>query len=189
MGYLFSDSQVLSDEIGHINIAHNNIKIRRLSKQIEINGLKKYNVGDYVPFYFGIKPPMLYAIHKGFVAGYSGGQADIIYMCFDTEDFINQDYQWCYSNGNAASELTNFFEDREFKNLDMDAIKVVYWNSTQDTDLKRRKQSEFLVFEKTACSLIRYFVVQNSIVKEAVNNILLDNNFNRTIRIMPKWYY
>lgn len=59
-----------------VNIGHNNIKERRLRKPVPVG--PGGTVGDYVPFYFAPLSPMLYAIFKNKVAGYTAGQQPVI---------------------------------------------------------------------------------------------------------------
>ncbi len=68
-GYLFSDAKVEANGIKHQSIGHAHIKERRKKVLTPIG----CSVAECVPFYFWGKMPMLYALFKNAVDGYTGG--------------------------------------------------------------------------------------------------------------------
>lgn len=93
----------------YTNIAHQNIQTRRHTKHITCNtgGV----LHDYVPFYFCRRSPMLYAIHKGTVAGYTGTQQDVIYLVANLADLQSSRLTWVFTDGHAAMGLSDFYTD------------------------------------------------------------------------------
>ena len=61
-----------------VNIAYQGIQDRRASTRVPCGpgGV----LHDYVPFYFAPRSPMLYAIHRNQIQGYSGGQSPILHL-------------------------------------------------------------------------------------------------------------
>ena len=87
-GELLSDTLIQQVAVKPTNIAHGQIKERRQRTVVTIppGGV----VTDYVPFYFCPRSPMLYAVHGGFVAGYPGGQGQVLHLVADAETIAAQ---------------------------------------------------------------------------------------------------
>lgn len=86
-------------------------------------------VNDYVPFYFSVRTPMLYNIITGHnVPVYP--QKNIIYLCFKLKELVINDFQWCYTNGNAAKSITKFYTDLTDIDTNID------WHSIHTTDFR-----------------------------------------------------
>ncbi len=62
----------------YTSIAHQNIQDRRAYTQVPC-GPRGW-LHDYVPFYFGVRSPMLFTISRGNVEGYDRDQEDVIYL-------------------------------------------------------------------------------------------------------------
>jgi len=82
-------------------------------------------VGDYVPFYFAPKSPMLFAISRGNVAGYTAGQQPVTYLCSSTEAVHAAGLGWVFTEGHADMEYTDFFDDfRDLDKIDWNLMKA-----------------------------------------------------------------
>lgn len=103
-------------------------------------------VNDYVPFYFSVRTPMLFNIISGWGVP-KIPQENIIYLCFKLQDLATDNYQWCFTDGNAATAFTKFFNDlSDLDKLDWKSIKTQdFREDNGDEDRKRKKHSEFLV--------------------------------------------
>lgn len=145
------------------------------------------HLGDYVPFYFGRRSPMLYVIQKGFNGLTPTPAEQLVYCVSSVQRVIDAQLDFVFTDGHAVDYLSNLYQaDRigEIASLlDWDAIKAVDWRSTTDLDLKRRKQAEFLVLGDIPASAIGGFVVYDQSVKEqlmemgvAEKNIHIDKN-------------
>jgi hypothetical protein len=134
-------------------------------------------VNDYVPFYFSTRTPMLYNIITGNgVPAFP--QKEIIYLCCKVIDLAKDQFQWCYTDGNAAMRITNFFTDLEGieTNIDWHSIKTTDFrtnNADGDVDRIRKKHSEFLIKDYVPSSLIKSIVVLNEVKKKEVEAILI----------------
>ncbi len=175
----------------YTNIAHQNIQTRRHTKQIPCceGGV----LHDYVPFYFCRRSPMLYAIHKGQVVGYTGTQQDIIYLLANVADLYQTDLPWTFTDGHAAMDLSDFYtEIKDLNQIDWDLMNAEYWHDTdEDNDRKRRRQAEFLVHQKFPWSYIRAIAVYSEQQKQQVETILnssLNTHKPRAV-IRENWYY
>jgi hypothetical protein len=65
-------------------------------------------VADYVPFYFGPKSPMLYAIKQGKVEGYQG-QKEIIYLVTTAEAVAAQNLSFMFTDGHGIISYVNHY--------------------------------------------------------------------------------
>lgn len=144
-GGLWCDAKVNSGEVSAMGIAHEHIKEHRRSRNVDL--APGGNLCDYVPFYFAPRSPMLYAIHKGYVEGYHGGQDDILHLEAQIEQIIQCGLPYVFSDGHAVIRISKFFNDLKYlKEIDWGLMKSTYWNDTQeDFDRKRKRQAEFLV--------------------------------------------
>jgi ssDNA thymidine ADP-ribosyltransferase, DarT len=120
-------------------------------------------VNDYVPFYFGIRTPMLYKIHTGYGVPRQP-QEDIVYLCCRFAELVGSGLTWCFTDGNAATGISDFFtEEDAYRTLDWKSIFATQWNDNNpdgDHDRMRKKHSEFLVKGHVPPSFIRAIVVR-----------------------------
>lgn len=175
----------------YTNIAHQNIQDRRHTKTIPCS--KGGVLHDYVPFYFCRRSPMLYAIHKGQVSGYTGTQHDIIYLVAKATDLFESPLSWVFTSGHAVMEFSDFYtEIKDLNQIDWNLIEAEYWHDTdEDNDRKRRRQAEFLVHHKLPWSYIRGIAVYGEQQKQRVEAIINSRNNTHKPRafIRQKWYY
>lgn len=187
---LFCDKERIKQSLSLISIAHKELKQRRLQISVPV---APYGVlGDYVPFYFCNRSPMLYAIHKGYVEGFVGKQDDIIYLASSVNRIIEEGKQaWCFTDGHAVEEFTDFYGSIDKLNqVDWSTIAHWSWKDTpNDPDKKRRKQAEFLVYKAFPLSLVEKIGVYSDKQKIAIAAILQTNLSQLPINIEKKWYY
>lgn len=176
-----------AQQIRFVNIGHQNIKGRRLRKNVPVG--PRGMIADYVPFYFAPRSPMLYAINKGGVAGYTAGQQPIIYLCSSTEAVSAAGLRWIFTDGQAVMEYTEFFDDfRHLNRIDWEIMREKYWRDTDDDgDRCRRRQAEFLVHNFFPWQLVSHIAVSTHAVGQKVSGILAGNP--PAFSIQPGWYY
>lgn len=149
-------------------------------------------VNDYVPFYFSVRTPMFYNIHTGRGVP-QRNQADIIYLCCKVVDLIKPNVQWCFTNGNAAKRITQFFSD--FKDLDKVDWRSIASedfrvnNADGDEDRIRKKHAEFLVKDHVPAKKITEIAVYNPLVKTKVEVILKKVKLAIEVKVTPKYYF
>jgi hypothetical protein len=171
-----------------VGIAHEGLKRRRLEFPVNISACG--TLGNYVPFYFCNRSPMLNSIHTGYVENYSGTQEDIIYLVSNVSCVTSQRKRlWCFTDGHAVEEMTNFYDSLDqLSNIDWKTIGAWSWkNITSDPDRKRRKQAEFLVYESFPLPWIQKIGVYSNVQKEKVETLLHHNSL--PVSIEKKWYY
>lgn len=179
------------EKLTALDIGHNHIKERRDRTPVPV--MPGGMVGQYAPFFFCPRPPMLYAIEKGYVDQYKGGQAEVLHLVATAEKVFER-HECCYTDGNAATyNLTNFYNDpdRIEQMIDWEAVNAKYWSPADDPDFKRRKQAEFLVKEQCAWELIETIGVLNNSIASRVDAIMVSVGAEHRPRIVVKedWYY
>jgi len=170
-----------------MNIGHTHIKARRLNRNVPVG--PQGTVGDYVPFYFAPRSPMLFAISRGNVAGYTAGQQPVIYLCSSTEAVDAAKLPWVFTEGHADMGYTDFFDDlKDLEKIDWKLMTAKYWNATpEDPDRSRRRQAEFLVKTFFPWKLVKQIAVYGNATAKIVNDILEGNA--PPIVIQQGWYY
>lgn len=164
----------------------------RSSKMVDVGGIM-IALGDYIPFYFGVRMPMLYVIQHGgtYVPDVVDPQ-NIVYVVVSIEKLVQDENIVCYfSDGHATDSFTSFYTKQDICRLssilDQDAIRARQWSGENiDRDLKRRKQAEFLVGNDIPASYIIGFVCYN---EEAKIRLMEWNISGDKIKVVPQAYY
>jgi len=182
----------------YITIGDLNLINTRDTKQVTVdNGnfldfnASTITLGDFIPFYFGVKMPMLYVIQNGgnFVIK-STSASQIVYMVCSISRIIKRHEDYYFSDGHATDSLTSFYDKTKLNELgkiiDWGAIKASYWGGQDNLNIKRKKQAEFLVSGDLAPDLIIGFGCFNNTAK----NKLVDLSVHEgKIRVIPNAYY
>lgn len=126
-------------------------------------------LGEYIPFYFGTRMPMLYVIQKGFNGVPVTSAQDIVYCATSIQKVIDTHQNFIYTDGHAVDSFTSQFGPHDVGNIenqvDFQAVKVMDWISPTDLDLKRRMQAEFLLLDDLPLQAVLGFVVRNETAK------------------------
>lgn len=188
-GGLWCDRESARRGLARIGIAHHHIKERRAKRVVPVG--PGGTLADYVPFYFAPRSPMLFAIHRNQVAGYGGGQADIVHLVASAEGVQASGKPFVFSDGHADMAISSFFTDlAELKHVDWTMMKEVYWNDTPlDGDRKRRRQAEFLAHGFVPWSLISEVGVINEAMAGEVNSLLAGAAHVPVVSVRRNWYY
>jgi hypothetical protein len=147
-------------------------------------------LGDYTPFYFGVRMPMLYVIQKGFNGVKIIKPESIVYCISSIKKIINHNLEYVFTDGHAIDKITDFYYPKDVNEIetliDRKAIDSKYWKDDNDLDLKRRKEAEFLVEGDIPISAVKGFVVYNNISKDILQkNGIQDKN----IYVLPQCYF
>jgi len=147
-------------------------------------------LGDFIPFYFGIRTPMLYVIQKGYNGNQITNAEDIVYCITSVEQIIKHKLDFFFTNGHAVDSLSDIFQFSDIQDIetivDFNATKVKIWKSDLDTDLKRRKEAEFLVRQDVPNTAIIGFAVFNQKAKETLKSLNIEES---SIVIKQNYYF
>jgi hypothetical protein len=137
-------------------------------------------LGNFIPFYFGIRMPMLYVVQNGgnFVEQATPPQ-HIIYLTCLLSDILQAGYPYYFSDGHATDGLTSFYDNTQVAHLpniiDWDAIKTTYWGGPDNLDIKRKKQAEFLIGQDISPHYLFSFGCYNENAKTQLINMGIQN--------------
>lgn len=127
-------------------------------------------LGEYIPFYFGTRMPMLYVIQKGYNFVKAAPAHDIVYCVTSVQKILESRLEYIFTDGHAVDSFSTQYNLKDIGNidelLDMKAIYAKYWKDENDLDLKRRKEAEFLVLGDVPSTAILGYVVYNESVKQ-----------------------
>lgn len=127
-------------------------------------------LGEYIPFYFGVRMPMLYVIQHGYNMVDSILPDKIVYLVSSVEKIKELGQEFVFTDGHAIDLLSSQYNHTEIENIDkiMDwkAVGAKYWKDENDLDKKRRKEAEFLVLGDIDLSAIIGYIVYNNEAKE-----------------------
>ena len=134
---------------------------------------------------------MLFAIHRGTVDNYQGGQESILHLVAKAEVIAEKNLPFTFTNGHAEMAVTEFYESLEdLDKIDWDLMKSNRWNDTEnDMNRKWRRQAEFLVHNHFPIDLIAGIGVLSDRIKNEVEEILRKANVEISVKILPDWYY
>lgn len=176
-----------AQELKAVNIGHRHIKERRMNRCVPVG--PGGTVGDYVPFYFAPRSPMLYAISRGAVEGYADGQRPVIYLCSAAESVEEAGLHWVFTEGHADMDYTDFFDDlKDLDKVDWNLMGARYWRDTdEDGDRTRRRQAEFLVHEFFPWELVSYIGAYDRSIAEKAGEIIKGGS--AAVGVERGWYY
>jgi hypothetical protein len=148
-------------------------------------------LGDFIPFYFGIKMPMLYVIQNGgnFVEKATPAK-NIIYLACPINNIIQSSGVYYFSDGHATDSLSSFYDSTKINELpniiDWDSIKAPFWGGQENLNIKRKKQAEFLVSDDLPASFIIGFCCSNEETKVKLIGMGIEED---KIKVIPNAYY
>lgn len=132
-------------------------------------------LGDYIPFYFGVRTPMLYVVQNGFNMVGSTHAENVVYCVTSVQKIIESQLEFVFTDGHAVDRFSSQYNSSQYNSsnikdlesiIDWNAVNAKYWRSDTDLDLKRRKEAEFLVLGDIGVNFILGFVVFNQDAKD-----------------------
>ncbi len=178
-----------AQDVPHARIGHQHIKDRRMQRPVPLP--PGGTLGDYVPFYFAPRSPMLYVIQKGQVEGYAGGQSEVVHLVSTVEAADKANLRWVFTEGHAVILFTGFFNDlQDLGRIDWAVMRSRYWFDTNDDpDRERRRQAEFLVHDFFPWELISHIGVCNRDTQLLVAQALENSRHKPSAAVERSWYY
>lgn len=135
---------------------------------ITLNNGRK--LGEYIPFYFGYRMPMLYVIQNGFNQVTTIIPENVVYCVSSIQKILDLKLDFVFTDGHAVEKFSTQYSNEHLNDinsiLDWDAIKAKYWKDENDLDIKRRKEAEFLVMNDISVDGILGFVTYNDVARD-----------------------
>lgn len=165
-------------------IGYGHIKERRAT-EIRVDCCDNRFVGEFVPFYFCPRSPMLYTVNKGNTGRPVGCQRTIIHLVSRVGTALQTGKDWAISDGNAGAFHTSFYRDlKELKNLDWKSIRATSWQG-----MTHQKSAEFLVADFFPWPAFHAIGCHNLEVAAQVAAILDPSPHRPVVSVEPTWYY
>ena len=185
---LIAENALLSDAVVAKRnpeiIGHDHIKRRRL-KDIPVQCCGWRYVGEFVPFYFCPRSPMLFALNKGATGRPEGCQKSVVHLVSTVAAGIATGKAWAVSSGNAGAFHTTFASNlAALDDLDWAAIRATQWQGMQ-----HQKSAEFLVADSFPWSSIQEIGCHNSTTAAKVSELLANVAHQPAVAVRKNWYY
>ncbi len=185
---ILSEGGLLSDEVMSQRdptiIGHSHIKERRLTK-IRVPSCGNRFVGEFVPFYFSPRSPMLYSINLGNTGRTPGCQKTIVHLVSRVRDAIALGMPWAVSDGNAGAFHTTFESTLQgIDNLDWTAIEATSWAAN-----RHQKQAEFLAADFFPWTAFHEVGCCDAAAAVEVTAIIMSQNHRPKVSVKRGWYY
>jgi hypothetical protein len=179
----------------YISIGDSSLISARSNRLTEItNGqhvIETISLGEYIPFYFGVRMPMLYVVQMGgnFVPK-AVTPENIVYLACSIAKIDNLGLTFYFSDGHATDNLSTFYNKEliyELPNIiDWAAVKAKSWSGNENLLLKRKKQAEFLIKEDVPVACITGFVCYNENARNKLRGWGIDKQI---LKVFPSAYF
>ena len=176
----------------YIPIGDSSLISYRTDKYIQTIHGESIRLGQFIPFYFGIRMPMLYVIqHGGNYVPTAVNPDQIIYVVVSLQSLLNVDINFYFTDGHATDALTTTFDrshiDQLQMHIDWNAVTAKYWKGEGiDIDVKRRKQAEFLIDGDIATEHIAGYLCYSCYSSEKLASFGIPRE---RIKIVPNAYF
>lgn len=152
---------------------------------------KTMKLGDFIPFYFGIRMPMLYTSQTGGNFVKSATQPEnIIYIACSIDRIIFSGLNFYFSDGHATNNFSSFYDKSKIHEIndiiDWSCIKQTYWGGQENLNIKRKKQAEFLVEGDISTDCIIGFGCYNNTAKTKLMSYGVEE---KLIKVIPNGYF
>ncbi len=187
---------ILQFGITHSTSCNSNPNFKSIGDSSLISNRSNYTLsngkllGEYIPFYFAFRTPMLYVVQKGFNMVTSIQAENIVYCVSTIEKILELNLDFVFTDGHAVDCFSSLYTNSDINNIetivDWNAIKAKYWKDDNDLDLKRRKEAEFLVLGDISINTIVGYVVYNENARNKLMNYGIDSD---KIHVNSDYYF
>ena len=189
---LHCDSLAQANGMLTIEVGDTGIKARRSRRLVPLapGGF----VGDYAPFYFAPRSPMMYSIAAGNVPTYMDGTGQIAYLVSTIETLQQFGLDIVLTDRNAFLGYTAFarLADAEPAEdfIDWSLMQERYWNDTPEyPDRKERRMAECLVHQTVPWRAFNEVVLTNEATAAHVRAFIARGGHAQEVSVRPDWYF
>ncbi len=195
--HLQNIQHVLRHGITHISSVNKNNNFVSIGDSSLINSRTGFRLpfgrrlGEYIPFYFGVRMPMLYVIQNGFNGVTPTSANNIVYCVTSVKSIMESNINFIFSDGHAIDGFSSFYSPDAVNKIetivDFKAVKAQYWKSDTDLDLKRRREAEFLVLGDVPKEAIIGFAVYNQAAADTISK--MEAFEGKKLIVKPNYYF
>ncbi|WP_250283529.1 type II toxin-antitoxin system toxin DNA ADP-ribosyl transferase DarT [Frankia sp. CiP1_Cm_nod2] len=149
-------------------------------------------VGDYAPFYFAPRSPMMYAIHRGRVATYAGGCDELAYLVTSVERLTGLGLALVFTDRNAVLEAATFRSDPADLDtlVDWPLMRARMWaNTDAEPDRRERRMAECLVHGRVPWAAFSEVAVKNAVSRRRALATMGTAQPQPPVSVRPDWYF
>jgi hypothetical protein len=182
-GGLLSDAGLAA--VPHQVIGYGHIKLRRMM-EYRVPCCDDRFVGEFVPFYYCPRSPMLFTVNKGKSGRPAGCQVDIVHLVTSVAAALKLNRPWAISDVNAGAGYATFSNELDaLETLDWAAIQADQWQGRMSA-----KQAEFLVLDRFEWSSISAVGCHNENTVARANAVLSQHaGPHPSVLVKRSWYY
>lgn len=184
-GGIWCDAKIRAGNAKPTDVGYAHIKNRRMTRSVACaaGGV----IGDYVPFNFCSRSVMLYVLHRGH-AGYQGGQRGMVHLVSNVSAARATGRSCFFTDRHAELGYSVQYEsDSDLDKVDWTIMDTQQWGG--DTDLKERRQAEFLVHDFFPWSAVFGVGVHDEETAVKVRALISAATPKYGVRVRPAWYY
>lgn len=186
-GGLRSDAACRREGRTEVQIGSAGIRQRRLKLPVGDVG-PGGNVGDYVPWYFGPRSPMMFALSRNNYE-YQEGFDEVVYLVSSVPKIVDLGGEWIASDRNAALSLAEFTDEEDSlrDHISWDVIGAQYWTDFADgADLRA---AEFLVYESVPWEAVEAIVTKTEDTHGQVQTMVAGLDHSPPVYVRGQWYF
>lgn len=185
-GGLRSDNRLAADGGPKVNIGYDNIKHRRMT-ETRVPCAGNRFVGEFVPFYFCPRSPMLFVVNLGRTGRPPGCQRTILHLVTTVSSAIGVGSPWAYSDGNAGAAYPSFYNETEHIDVRLN------WAAIEERanwgPVRTEKAAEFLVADAFPWGSIRAVGCFDDAMAVRVTALLQGAEHQPRVLVRRNWYY
>jgi hypothetical protein len=189
---LLPDNACRRRQITGVEIGYDHIKQRRARRIVPCGA--GGTLGDYVPFYFAPRSPMLSAITHGRVSAEAAYTEQIVYLMSSTQTLHRAALTVVASNRHAElgfAEMTDRDKDLDDDDfIDWPLMRATYWGNTlEDPDRKERRQAECLVHPRVPWHVIEAIATKTDRARAQVEHAVDTAGESTPVVVSAEWYF
>jgi hypothetical protein len=134
---------------------------------------------------------MMLTYKNGNVTGQREDLSELLYFVTAADDIAAAGLEFAFTDGHPIVEPRLFFNDlADLGEVDLALMTETWWYDTDEyPDRKRRRQAEFLVWNKVPLENIRGIVAMNEEKCVEVFATLKSHGIEMPCKSRPSWYY
>jgi hypothetical protein len=184
-GRLWCDAQRIARGLSNTNIGYSHIKVRRMRHPVTVAA--GGTLGNYVPFNFCPRSVMLYVVAQGH-ENYREGQQPIVHLVSSIGTIRATARPWLFTDRHADLGYANQYDTpSKLDEVDWAVMPLRQWGG--DTEVKEKRQAEFLVHDWCPWEAIEAIGVIDQSIAERVTAAIAGNGHKPRVEVRRDWYY
>jgi hypothetical protein len=186
---LQGDRAVLEDGTAVVDIGMPGIKEERRRHPVDVEPFGV--VGDYVPFYFAPRSPMMSSISHGNVPGYTNGCGPLVFLSTTVERLLESGLRVVATDRNARLNVAAFdvVEGEWGHSIDWDLMQATWWyNTPEEPDRRERRMAECLAHGTVTFDVVMEVVAMTEATATTARAAIGGAGLSTPVSVRPNWY-